>query len=354
MAVGERIEQITSQFRPVSGLNRGVFDFGAPRFLSLAVTSRKHFCIRGGILFMSSSNFGFFTTGGEARAQELVTGICIDVVADRITRRQALDRTACALDRVGESDDGISEPDTFDAVAADLSTSFANAGFLAISGPELRRHYFDWGRRGAAITAMVNCPVDISAALRAAKAATDALAALCARSSLQVAVSPCAPWDLEYVGGDSEAVVFTWTGESSTATYVGFVLNADDACRHDIETLAGMRDLSGHIARVVFPRDEMDHVGLAAELGCVASTLRSLNLAVQRINEPDRLGLQLTGSRGLLSITATWDGDIANADGIWEHPPRETAIASASGGDAMDSAISVDEALGAVARSAFA
>lgn len=132
------------------------------------------------------SEFELYTDFGNALAAKLVGAVAAEVEADRLTRRQAVERLCEAVHDVRAVDSGMSDSEPFWAIARAVRGAFDKAGFERLDGDDLSLAYGQWAKgRPAADPRKHREPVDretlverVREAAGEVKAALDELARL--------------------------------------------------------------------------------------------------------------------------------------------------------------------------------
>ena len=224
-------------------------------------------------------------------------------------RRRALDRVSEALERVAEKDGAQPEQEMLDVVAARLAGPFARAGYVDVTGAEVRDHWDIWLRRGTPANPADAVPAAAAAANDAGRAAGAAAAVLAGRPAPSLHVSPCAPWEDGFtVPGGGALVLFQWRGDVGGEIYLGCVAVSPDGAAY-LEDVVAAGSVAGQL------RDGLLGAVGAGEQDLLASCILRLqeaiagfNLASALAREPARLGIAF-GADPVPSVAVTWDGD---------------------------------------------
>lgn len=99
-------------------------------------------------ILYGKDSFNLFTDKGNAMCHRLMSEIADDVRNDRLTRKQALQKTFEAMHAVSEIDGGMLDGEPGDAIARFLNRAFAEAGYERVDGSELTDSYLGWVEAG--------------------------------------------------------------------------------------------------------------------------------------------------------------------------------------------------------------
>ena len=247
------------------------------------------------------SDFGFFTKKGEDTARVLVSGICLDVSSDVVTRRQALDRLVDAMERVGALDEGAEDQDVLGRVIGGVNAVFAEAGFVPVDLQSYRGHAAHWRLTGAPVDAG-SIPLRVARASAASGALTDALVAATA-----------AGLSIQFTEGDP----FVTGVEEGTGLLV-CLLPPSDACWNDerwqVSVLVRGNEGSQYLDFLM--AGEAPEARIATLLGAdvpvealnrVNASVFGLNTTLAELGEGSRLDLGASAD-GLSGPTLSWDG----------------------------------------------
>lgn len=260
---------------------------------------------------MSDDTYGFFSAAGEALARRLIGGVISDVQAESTSRRHALDRLAQALERIAGMERLSPEQDTLDNLALCLEAPFRAAGFLSLSGVELRGHCEEWSRRGSPVSAADACPALVLEAARAARRLSSCARDISRHPGVSVAVSVVAPWENGFCNSDgmapADVVLFPWKGDVEGDSYVGCVVCSCEAASY-IENVVDAGSTAAIREGMLGDRGQADGEALFADLARLQVDMSVFNIASAKARQPSRLGLS-AGSGSEQMIQALWDGD---------------------------------------------
>ena len=286
---------------------------------------------------MSDSGFGFFTAAGEDLARKLIKGIVADVSCDRTSRRRALDRIAEAVERAAGTDGMQADQDCMDAIAAVLNPAFHKAGFMPVSGIQLRGHCEDWSRKGAAAGSADVCPAAVLEAASAARTAGALLEQVGARRSVGVGASALAPYEPGFFDAEGyppgEIVLFPWRGETGGESYMGCVLVGDSGCAYleDVVSCGAAKVLHEGLLGA---GDARDSEALGADLVRLHAELARFNVASALVREPARLTVRVAEDGA--GLETLWDGDPLPGQSARPAVPGRRVSAPLAVADALD------------------
>jgi hypothetical protein len=260
---------------------------------------------------MSSDTFELFTQGGEKLAKQLIQAICADISEDRLTRRQALDRAADAMEQVAAIDEGIADPEPVSRIAARLSEAFDTAGFKPLSGETLREHFEQWRRSGAAVSHTATLPETVALVTSAARAFAVAAEPLFQRSDLKAFIAEARPWEDGFTHepfASAELVLCTWRGDVTGNPNVCAIV-AGPAGYVYLDQISDFDGDRTSALRRVLGREDLDYEALLADLHRLAHAMESVNLASYLLDAPERLSFVLDAGKAGPAVVAMWDGE---------------------------------------------
>jgi hypothetical protein len=247
---------------------------------------------------MADPTFGFYSEAAEALAARLIGGVIADVNADRTSRRMALDRIADALDRVAGLEGSAADSDIMETVALRLCPAFAQAGFISVSGNDIRSHFNAWSLRGAAADPAAVCSSAVLAAARAANLISDIATKIGEFSDVTIAFSQVHPNHEDFCDADGNApadiVVFPWKGDVTGLPYIGCIVMQADGASY-LEAIAD----SGLVKKAT---------ALGGQLMALNDTIKQFNMSSATAREPERLTLACERTQPA-GIIALWDGE---------------------------------------------
>ena len=258
---------------------------------------------------MPEESFLLYTAEGERLAQSLVAAVCAEVAADRLTRLSALDHVSDAMERVGEVDRGIEEPDTATAIARRVSVAFRKAGYVPVDGKALTAHYAKWVRAGAPVGKL---PLSASVGIAADAARDFAIAAapLFRRTDITAAVSGFEPWAEGFEtdpARDADVALFAWRGDSAGTPHLSAIVMGDGRSVY-LEDMPRAPDPVEMLRTKLIGRGDVDYVSLAAQMADLAMSSRRFSKVAGSVRDPARLGIGLNLADDMPGADVRWDG----------------------------------------------
>lgn len=236
-------------------------------------------------------------------ASRLFGAIADDVVADVITRKQALERVSQAIEEVCNIDRGVLEREPMLAISQVVNDAFSIAKYNKTTPAEIGRIYGDWMKRGDGQISEHYTPFAVE---RAYQSSMEFFSSLSRLSDFRIEYSDFAPWEIgfEFEEG-AEIIVYRYRDDLGGAHKFGcrFIAENDSLDIEDVLTFAHPgRKLNEFLIR--YQGEALEQFEKAIVV--VGSKMLLANESLLLVKEPENLVFFYQVADGNYTLAAAW------------------------------------------------